>query len=392
MEELDIVVIGGGPAGLRAAEIAASYGRKVTIFDGKPSLGRKFLVAGKGGLNITHGEVFESFVTRYTGGEIWSSLIGEFDNEALREWCHGLGLETFQASSGRVYPKALKGAPVLRAWLARLRDMNVDIRPNHHWESLLPDRVLQFSNSAEIRANAIIFALGGASWPKTGSDGSWLPVFFKLGIACEPLVASNCGWECEWPSDVLDQAEGQPIKNICVRAGEKHVLGELLITSYGLEGGSIYALGSELRGMATPCIEIDFKPTFTAQQLLDKLTGAGGHFFQKAISAWKLSKAATALLATRVYQNPEELVLATKSFAIHLVRPRPIAEAISSAGGVCWSELDENLMLKNHHGVFVCGEMIAWDAPTGGYLLQAAFATGTRVGEAAAQISLIRKH
>lgn len=386
MEGLDIVVIGGGPAGLRAAEMAASCGRKVTIFDGKASLGRKFLVAGKGGLNLTHGEDFETFVTRYTGGEIWSRLIGEFDNDALRGWCHGLGLETFQASSGRVYPKTLKGAPVLRAWLVRLREMNVEIRPNHHWEKLLPDRVLQFTNGAQIRANAIIFALGGASWPKTGSDGTWLPVFTKLGIACEPLVASNCGWECEWSSDLLDQAEGQPIKNICVSAGEKQVLGELLVTSYGLEGGSIYALGSELRCMAAPYLEIDFKPTFTAQQLLEKITGAGGHFFQNAIGAWKLSRAAAALLSSRAYQNPEELAQATKAFAIQLVRPRPIAEAISSAGGVCWSELDENLMLKNHHGVFVCGEMIAWDAPTGGYLLQAAFATGSRVGKAAAEI------
>jgi uncharacterized flavoprotein (TIGR03862 family) len=388
MEELEIVVIGGGPAGLRAAEIAASLGRSVTIFDGKPSMGRKFLVAGKGGLNLTHGEAFETLVTRYTGGEIWSSLIEDFDNEALREWCHGLGLETFQASSGRVYPKALKGAPVLRAWLARLRANGVDIRPNHRWETLLPGKILQFSNGTQIRAKAIIFALGGASWPKTGSDGGWLPEFVKLGIACEPLTASNCGWECEWPSEVLARAEGQPLKNISVKAGNKQISGELLITCYGLEGGSIYALGSELRGMTEPRLEIDFKPTFTAEQLLAKIAGAGADFFPKAIRAWKLSTASAALLSMHHYQNPEELVRDTKSFWVSLLRPRPIVEAISSAGGVSWSELDENLMLKQHPGIYLCGEMISWDAPTGGYLLQAAFATGTRVGKAAAKTVL----
>lgn len=373
METVDIAVIGGGPAGLRAAEVAAGMGRKVTVFDGKPGVGRKFLVAGKGGLNLTHGGSMEAFVSNYSGGKDWEGLLREFSNQDLREWCHGLGLETFEASSGRVYPKALKSAPVLRAWLARLREMGVEIRTKHLWQDLLPGNILHFANGAEVRADTIIFALGGGSWPKTGSDGGWVGKFRELGIGCEPLVASNCGWECDWPPEVLAAAEGLPIKNIHVRAGEKSVAGELLVTRYGFEGGAIYALGGELRKMRKPAIEIDFKPTFSSEQLA-----------AKPIRAWKLSKPAAAILSSLRIEDPAQLAKSAKSFRIPLLRPRPLAEAISSAGGIRWDELDGNLMLRKLPGVFVCGEMIDWDAPTGGYLLQAAFATGTRAGKAAA--------
>lgn len=368
METVDIAVIGGGPAGLRAAEVAAGLGRSVIVFDGKPSVGRKFLVAGKGGLNLTHNGTIETFVVNYHGEKDWRDLIADFDNTALREWCHGLGLETFQARTGRVYPKALKGAPVLRAWLKRLREMGVEIRPRYLWVDLLPGNILRFENGAEVRAKAVVFALGGGSWPKTGSDGGWLGKFLKLGIACEPLVSSNCGWECEWAPEVLAAAEGLPVKNIHARAGEKWVAGELLVTRYGLEGGAIYALGGELRKMAEPAIEIDFKPTFSAEQLA-----------AKPIRSWKLSTPAAAIL-----RGAADPARAAKAFRIRLLRPRPLAEAISSAGGIRWEELDTNLMLRKLPGVFVCGEMIDWDAPTGGYLLQAAFATGTRAGKAAA--------
>ena len=373
METVDIAVIGGGPAGLRAAEVAASLGRKVTVFEGKPSVGRKFLVAGKGGLNLTHEGSMETFALNYSIERDWEDLLGDFSNHDLREWCHGLGQETFQASSGRVYPKALKGAPVLRAWLARLREMGVEIRARHLWQDLLPGYALRFENGAEVRANAIVFALGGGSWPKTGSDGGWVAKFHELGIGCEPLVSSNCGWECDWPPEVLAAAEGLPIKNIHVHAGGKEVAGELLVTRYGLEGGAIYALGSELRKMAEPAIEIDFKPTFSAEELA-----------AKPIKSWKLSDPAAAILSLSEIKDPSQLAKAAKSFRIPLLRPRPLAEAISSAGGIRWEELDENLMLRKLPGVFVCGEMIDWDAPTGGYLLQAAFATGTRAGKAAA--------
>jgi uncharacterized flavoprotein (TIGR03862 family) len=383
-EQLDVVIVGGGPAGLRAAEVAAMADRSVTVFDGKPSVGRKFLVAGKGGLNLTHGEDFEIFVSRYAGGEIWESLLEDFKPQDLREWSHSLGQETFQASSGRVYPKALKGAPVLRAWLAKLKELGVEIRPRHLWCELREGNVLVFENGHEVAAKAIVFALGGGSWPKTGSDGGWLKKFQAMGVMCEPLVASNCGWEVDWPEGLLEKVEGMPMKNIVVSAGGKQVSGELLITRYGLEGGTVYALGRELRGMKEPVLEIDFKPTFSHQELSEKLGDGGADLLELATRRWKLSDAARQVIAMKPSVTVAELVALTKACRISLKGPRPIAEAISSAGGVCWSELNDQLMLKKFPGVFFCGEMIDWDAPTGGYLLQGAFATGTRAGKSAA--------
>jgi|TARA_B110000037_G_scaffold1032_2_gene1129 uncharacterized flavoprotein (TIGR03862 family) len=384
MEEIDIAVIGGGPAGLRAAEVAASMGRKVTLFDGKPGVGRKFLVAGKGGLNITHSESFDRFVTRYSGGDDWDSLLHDFSPTALREWCLSLGQETFQATSGRVYPKTLKGAPILRAWLARLRELGVDIRPKQQWRKLLKDNVLFFENGTEVRANSIVFALGGASWPKTGSDGGWLNTFLEMGISCAPLSAANCGWECAWSESILARAEGMPIKNITVSVGSKTISGELLLTRYGLEGGTIYALGRELRAMAQPAITVDFKPTFSTEQLIAKLSGSKGNLFESAVRSWKLSPPAAAILSGKTYPDAEALAVEAKSCRIALECSRPVEEAISSAGGICWSEVDDKLMLRKIPGVFVSGEMLDWEAPTGGYLLQGAFATGTRSGTSAA--------
>ncbi len=383
MEDIDIAIVGGGPAGLRAAEVAAEAGRSVTVFDGKPSVGRKFLVAGKGGLNITHGEDIERFVIRYSGGDIWEEMLCDFSPNDLREWCHGLGQETFQASSGRVYPKSLKGAPVLRAWLARLRDLGVEIRPRHLWTELLPGNILRFANGCEVRAKAIVFALGGGSWPKTGSDGDWLEKFETLGIECTPLVPSNCGWVCDWSPEVL-ACEGMPLKNIRVSVGKTEILGELMVTHYGLEGGAIYALGNALRAMESPALNIDFKPTFSCEELVNKLTETHVNNWEQIRKRLKLSDPASAILSRKSYSHCEQLIQEVKNFRIALIRPRPIAEAISTAGGVKWSELDANLMLKKLPGVFVCGEMIDWDAPTGGYLLQGAFATGTRAGKAAA--------
>lgn len=388
MEKIDIAVIGGGPAGLRAAEVAASLGRKVTLFDGKPGVGRKFLVAGKGGLNITHSEALESFSTRYAGGDFWESMLRDFSPTALREWCHSLGQETFQASNGRIYPKSLKGAPLLRAWIVRLRELGVDIRPKHQWRKLSPGDILSFDCGTEVRANAIIFALGGASWPKTGSDGGWLDAFSEMGISCVPLTAANSGWECPRSDSVLAMAEGQPIKNISVTAGQTSISGELLLTRYGLEGGTIYAHGRELRTMSQPAITIDFKPTFTTQQLVGKLSGTKGNLIDSAIKCWKLSLPAAAILSRKTYKDAEALAAETKSCRIIFERARPVDEAISSAGGVSWKELDNSLMLKQLPGVFVCGEMLDWEAPTGGYLLQGAFATGTRSGTSATRYAV----
>ncbi len=382
-------MIGGGPAGLRAAEVAATAGLQVTLYDGKPSVGRKFLVAGKGGLNLTHGEAFERFVGRYSGpgqpAEIWQSLIADFDPAALRAWAAELGVETFQATSGRVYPRALKAAPLLRRWIERLRGLGVRFEMNHRWTSLVPGTPYQlgFANGAFATADAVIFALGGGSWSKTGSDGGWTGVFEKLGIAHHPLAPANCGWEHAWPPAVLANAEGQPLKNIHVSAGGHTAIGELMLTRYGLEGGAIYQLGAALRAMPEPAIAIDFKPTFTHAQLVAKMQSVRRDFLVAARDRWKLSPPAHAILSRQVWADADSLAREVKHCLIPLARPRPIDEAISSAGGICWSETDASLMLKKLPGVFVAGEMIDWEAPTGGYLMQGCFATATRAAGSA---------
>jgi hypothetical protein len=387
---LQLAVIGGGPAGLRAAEVVAAAGLNVTLFDAKPSVGRKFLVAGKGGLNLTHGEEAARFAMRFDGPDqpagIWRGLLADFDAAAMREWAADLGVETFQATSGRVYPKALKAAPLLRRWIARLKSHGVCFEMNHRWCGLTPGspQRLEFSNGAIFPADAVIFALGGGSWPQTGSDGGWLRVFKSLGIACDPLVAANCGWEHPWPPDVLAAAEGKPLKNLVVSAGANSVAGELMLTRYGIEGGAIYQLGPTLRAMSEPAIAIDFKPTFTHAQLIAKMESARRDFLDEARVRWRLADAAVAILGRKSWHDSESLAREVKHCPIHLTGPRPIEEAISSAGGVCWSGLDDNLMLERFPGVFTAGEMINWEAPTGGYLLQGCFATGTRAGRAAA--------
>ncbi len=383
-----LAVIGGGPAGLRAAEVAASAGLEVTLYDGKSSVGRKFLVAGKGGLNLTHGESLDRFTTRYSSpsqpAEIWENLIADFDPTALRAWASGLGVETFQATSGRVYPRALKAAPLLRRWIERLRELGVRFQMNHRLFSLEPGK-LSFANGHTATADAVILALGGGSWAKTGSDGGWTSLFENLGIAHHPLEPANCGWEHEWPPDVLAAAEGKPLKNIQVRAGEITAIGELMVTRYGLEGGAIYQLGAALRAMPEPAIAIDFKPTFTHEQLVAKMESVRRDFLAEARIRWKLSEPALAIISQHTWTDVASLAREVKNCVIRLTCPRPLDEAISSAGGVCWSEIDDSLMLKKLPGIFLAGEMIAWEAPTGGYLMQGCFATGTRAAKAAVE-------
>jgi uncharacterized flavoprotein (TIGR03862 family) len=385
---MNIAIIGGGPAGLRAAEVAAKGGGAVTLFDAKASVGRKFLVAGRGGLNLTNAEPREDFVKHYTGSRQtenpWSSLIGGFDAEALRAWAEGLGVETFAASTGRVYPKELKAAPLLRRWVQRLRELGVKFEMRHRWTGLTPGTPLQlhFQTDGQERiamTDAVVLALGGGSWPETGSDGAWTAILERLGIGIAPLQPANCGWELPWPPSLLAVAEGKPIKNIAVRAGEMEVHGELLITRHGLEGGAIYQLGPVLRAMKEPAISIDFKPTFTAAQLVAKIGPVATNFLTEARRRWRLGDAACAILETRgEFASATALATEVKHCTLRLTGPRPLAEAISSAGGVKWSELDDGLMLRKLPGVFVAGEMIDWEAPTGGYLIQGCFATGAR--------------
>ncbi|MBK1832487.1 TIGR03862 family flavoprotein [Roseibacillus ishigakijimensis] len=391
-----MVIVGGGPAGLRAAEVASAAGVRVTLYEGMRSVGRKFLIAGKGGFNMTHAEPLEKFQTRYRGPgqpeEFWPRALANFDNQAIRGWAARLGVGTFVASSGRVYPKALKAAPLLRAWLQRLREQGVEIVVNHRLVDLQSEGegfLLTFEQAGErfeVRARAVILALGGASWPRTGSDGSWTGILQSRGLELTPLTAANCGWEVDWPREVLARHEGVALKNLVLRAGEEEARGELVMTRYGLEGGPIYKLGPALKAMAEPVLTIDFKPPFSEEKLVAKMESARRNFCAEAQVRWKLPEAVCDLL--QAFQGPFEsapsLAKATKAFSLPLRAPRPVAEAISSAGGLRWSELDEDLMVKKLPGLFVAGEMIDWEAPTGGYLMQGCFASGTLAGLAAA--------
>ena len=384
-----IAIIGGGPAGLRAAEVAAEAGAEVTLFDAMPSVGRKFLVAGKGGMNLTHSEPQESFARRYSAskpsGEPWGSILAEFTPADLREWATRLGAETFEAGSGRVYLKNLKAATLLRAWVAKLKSLGVRFEMRHRLVSVTPGSTnrISFSNGCSAEADAIILALGGASWPQTGSDGQWTGALQNLGISIQPLAAANCGWEHDWNPDFLTLAEGKPLKNVAVRAGDKQFQGELMITRYGIEGGPVYALGKILREMPDPWLAIDLKPAHSHEQLVAKMESVRRNFTTEARQRWKLGDAAYALLARNEWKDVHSLAQEAKNCMIPLKGSRPEAESISSAGGVCWSEMDSHLMVKRLPGLFVAGEMIDWEAPTGGYLLQGCFATGSLAARSA---------
>ena len=396
---MKVAVIGGGPAGLRAAEVAAERGAEVTLFEAKPSVGRKLLVAGRGGLNITHGEEPERFAGRYTGpgqpGGFWRRALAGFSPEDLRAWAAGLGIETFEQRTGRVYPREMKAAPLLRRWVERLKSLGVKFKTKHRWIGLSPGtpHELRFSSDGESRtftADAVVLALGGASWPVTGSDGGWTYILEDLGIKVAPLVPANCGWETDWSPALLAAAEGLPLKNIAARAGGIEAKGELMITAYGLEGGAIYQLGAALRSMSEPGIEIDLKPSFSFDELHRKMESARGDLLERCRERWKLSTAAAALLTEIAPPGSSLEILAelAKACPVRLKQPRPIEEAISSAGGVCWDEIDEHLMLRKFPRVFVAGEMIDWEAPTGGYLMQGCFATGGIAGAAAVSCPL----
>jgi len=387
-----IAVIGGGPAGLRAAEVAATDGARVTLFDAKPSVGRKLLVAGRGGLNLSKAEPPEQFAGHYGGGagmppETWSAMLAGFGLEALREWTAGLGIETFAASTGRVYPRDLKAAPLLRRWVERLHRLGVTFAMKHRWSGLEPGPPLRLRFATETgetmaEADAAIFALGGASWPGTGSDGGWVPLMEAHGVAVAPLRPANNGWETPWPPSVLEAAEGLPLKNIALRAGGRQVRGELLLTRYGLEGGALYQLGAILREMPGPEVAIDFKPEGSAERLLARLGGAVS--VERAAAAWRLSPAAAALLRSREpYRDAAALVAEARRFRVALSGPRPIEEAISSAGGIRWPEVDATLQLRRLPGCFVAGEMLDWEAPTGGYLIHGCLASGTHAARGA---------
>ncbi len=391
-EKPDIVIVGGGPAGLRVAELVSAAGRRTVLADAMPSVGRKLLVAGRGGLNLTHSEPVENFPARYGDvPERWRDLLADFSPHDLRTWAHDLGVETFVGTSGRVFPVTKQAAPLLRRWIARLRRQGVSFRARHRLAGLArgqdSDWRVTFTTTAgsvQIAARAVVLALGGASWPKTGSDGAWVDWLQHMGVPVTPLQPANCGYEVAWNAEFLREAEGLPLKNLTVSAGEQTVSGELLITRYGLEGGALYQLARTLRSMSSPQIVLDLKPTFSADKLAARIVQAKASLLAHATEAWRLSPAAIALLRRDGDSaSAAELAHRAKHLAIALSGPRPIAEAISTAGGVAWSALDDHLMLQSSPGLFCAGEMIDWEAPTGGYLLQGCLATATRAAAGA---------
>lgn len=397
-----VAVVGGGPAGLMAAEAARLGGARVELYDAMPSVGRKFLLAGKGGLNLTHAEAAELFVSRYgTRRARIAPHLAEFGPEALRAWARGLGTETFVGSSGRVFPLERKAAPLLRAWLHRLRQAGVAFHARHRWLGWDEAGDLRFAAPAgecRVRAAAVVLALGGGSWPQLGSDGAWVSVMRTRGIEIAPLKPSNCGFDVGWSEAFRARHAGMPIKTATVSCigqdgAELSRRGEFVITETGVEGGAIYALSAHLRDAieAQGCawLHLDLAPDRDLPALTVALSrprgGASlaGHLRRQAgidgAKAGLLREAAPDCLA-----DPARLAAAVKRLSLRLVAPRPLAEAISSAGGVAFEELDERLMARRLPGVFCAGEMLDWEAPTGGYLLTACFATGRAAGSAAA--------
>jgi uncharacterized flavoprotein (TIGR03862 family) len=393
-----IAIIGGGPAGLRAAEVAVGMGAAVTLYDAKPSVGRKFLVAGKSGLNLTNSADFEDFLAHYSGRDFpvdrWRSYLKEFDNYHLSEWASGLGVDTFAAPNGKVFPFSKKAAPLLRRWVLRLREKGVQFRMKHQWVGLeqqgdiLQLDFMQGDEPVSVIYDAVILAMGGASWPQTGSNGTWVPILEAKGIEVVSLQSANCGWECEWTEETRELIEGKALQNLKVSAAGVTLTGELLPTKYGFEGTPIYTLGTELRKMDEPSIGIDFKPTFTEERLVAKMESARRDFYKEAGLRWKLSEAACAIIRQYYgeFDNAKALANAVKCCRIPLSEPRPIEESISTSGGVAWSDLNEDLMLKKLPGVYCTGEMVDWEAPTGGFLMQGCFVTGTIAGKSAAVV------
>jgi len=383
------VVIGAGPAGLWAAESLGHKGISSWIFDHKPSLGRKFLVAGRGGLNITHSEEIELFATRYDNPKRWMEMLQLFPPQRLKTWFEELGVATYVGTSGRVFPRSTRAPEILERWLERLYELGCDIRLGCKFDHVSSNgRSLEVvfqkgQELAPINASAVIFALGGASWPQTGSDGQWTQQFANMGIRINPFSPSNVGWEYQWSPDFLSVADGKPLKNLAVTCAGLRVRGELLITKYGLEGGALYQLGRQLKTDSS--IEIDFKPDLTDEELRKKWRN-DTTLQEGAAKYWRLSSAAIALIEETMKPSDfKSLLAAVRQCQLRLTQPRPINEAISSAGGIDWSELNDELMLRRYPGVFCAGEMIDWDAPTGGYLLQGCYATGNIAGEGAAK-------
>ena len=384
---MNIAIIGGGPAGLMAAEKLATEGASVIVYDRKPSLGRKFLMAGRGGLNLTHSEPLEIFMEKYGAAKNFlTPAIDDLTPDQLRAWCEGLGQETFIGTSGRVFPKAMKASPLLRAWLKRLGDLGVQFKLQREWKGWSDDGGLIFDTPDGLvvthKPDAVLFTLGGASWPSLGSDGAWAKILKSKQIAIVPFKPSNCGFVCNWSDYMKEKHAGTPLKNIALTHGDKTVHGEIIITQNGIEGGAVYALSPVIRDHLPCTISIDLRPALSIEPLLTKLNIPRGRqslstYLKKTVG---LTPAAIALLreskADIQTLSPDALAAYIKSVPLTLTEPFSMERAISTAGGIRLDALDSNLMIREMPSYFAAGEMLDWEAPTGGYLLQASFATG----------------
>jgi len=391
-----VAIIGGGPAGLMAAEVLSQAGIRVDLYDGMPSVGRKFLLAGVGGMNITHSEAYPAFLSRYAerAPQI-APLLRGFDADALCKWIHDLGIETFVGSSGRVFPTDMKAAPLLRAWLKRLRDSGVVIHTRHRWLGWDAHGALRIDSpegEITVKPDATLLALGGGSWSRLGSDGAWMLPLEQRGVGLAPLQPSNCGFEVQaWSELMVSKFAGAPLKNIAIGLNDDIPrLGECVITATGIEGSLIYALSAPIREAinqhGAAVVHIDLlpgRPVDKLQAALSKPRGSRSmakHLHSqvgidgvKAALLRELTDAAT-------FADPALLARAIKALPLTLVKTRPLDEAISSAGGVTFEAMDERLMIKALPGVFCAGEMLDWEAPTGGYLLTGCFASGRAAG------------
>jgi uncharacterized flavoprotein (TIGR03862 family) len=391
-----VAIIGGGPAGLMAAEVLSQAGIKVDLYDGMPSVGRKFLLAGVGGMNITHSEAYPAFLSRYAerAPQI-APLLRAFGADALCQWIHGLGIDTFVGSSGRVFPTDMKAAPLLRAWLKRLRDSGVVIHTRHRWLGWNADGSLKVSSpegEKTLTPDATLLALGGGSWSRLGSDGAWMLPLEQQGVGLAPLQPSNCGFEVQaWSDLMISKFAGAPLKNIAIGLNDDVPrLGECVITATGIEGSLIYALSAPIReainqyGSATVHLDLlPGRPVDKVQAALSKPRGSRSmakHLHSQLGIDGVKAALLRELTSADTFTDMALLAKAIKALPMTLVKTRPLDEAISSAGGVLFEAMDERLMLKQMPGVFCAGEMLDWEAPTGGYLLTACFASGRAAG------------
>ena len=397
----NVAIIGAGPAGLMAAEVLAQGGAYVTVYDAMPSAGRKFLMAGRGGLNLTHSEPLPQFLARYREATPHlKAAIEAFPPSALRDWSEALGQETFVGSSGRVFPKAFKASPLLRAWLRRLDSQGVRLVLRHRWTGWDEQGCLSFETldgPHVVETSATVLALGGASWPRLGSDGTWVETLVAKGVKMLPLRPANSGFIVAWSDIFRDRFEGQPLKGVALTLGAHSVRGEAVVTRTGIEGGAVYALSADLReaiirsGQVT--LHVALRPDLETKDLIAKLSAPKGkqslsNFLRKAVglspvAIGLLQEAAKASGTSLASLSPDDLARLINAVPIELTGVAPMARAISTAGGIAFSEVDADFMLRRLPGVFAAGEMLDWEAPTGGYLLQASFATGAAAGRGA---------